>query len=135
MHGDEQKNVVNGPRGNRHSALEKKEVSASAVCKACNSIDMKVPDGQDLSQYCDKWDCGSRGEKGRASCTITFEGVDGNIYEIKLCCFFDARGKPARKLFLDPFFIDGKKIWIDNPILEELRWQAKCAFQKYLAKE
>jgi len=110
------------------------QVSAEAISRACNSIAMKVPDGHDLSQYSDKWKCASQDGKGKSSCRITFKGVDDKEYNIRICCFFNEAGKAAKKLFLEPFHIGGKKVWIDNLILEEIRWQAKCAFQKHLAE-
>jgi hypothetical protein len=114
-----------------HHALPHVPVSVDAESRVCNSIHLSIPNGQSIGQYADKWQICRSGQKMGVCCHYVLAGLDGRLVTITASVSCDGNGSLQKRIWFEPFRIDGKKIWIDPVVIGQIHWQAREAYRHY----
>ena len=114
-----------------HHALPHVPASIDAESKACNSIHLSIPADQSIGQYADKWQICRNGKKPGVCCRYVLASQDGRLITVTASVCGDDNGFLQKRVWLEPFKIDGRKIWIDPGVLNQIHWQAQEAYSHY----
>ena len=110
--------------------LPRKTVSEEVEARICNSVHLRLPQNKEIVHYRNGWQYIQKQGRRGVSCPIIFEKPNGELVTITVSCLFNSQGIVDSKLWLEPIYLDGKKIWLKKVIIQMLIEEAKEAYQR-----
>jgi hypothetical protein len=121
--------------GSQRNSLSHLPVSAEAESRACNSIHLTIPAGQTVEQYRHQWQPCHQGGRSSVRCDYILAKQNGQLITVTASIGCDSNGSLHKHLWLEPLKIDGKKVWIDPAVLNQMHCQAREAHRMYCNPE